>query len=264
MTSNLLNFDPPSQTLTMSSRDIADLLEARPDNVRRTIERLAERGVITLPPLEEKATGGRPTVEYVFSGEQGKRDSIVVVAQISPEFTARLVDRWQELEAQISKPFPIPRTLTEALRLAADLEEQRAALAIENEAKAKVIAHQMPHVAHSQALLATDEVLSMGEMAKKINQAGYPMGQNRLYTTLVDDGVLMKDKMPYQHYAHWFFIETDVWIDGNNKRHAKHSLRVTAKGEAALLKKYAPKSKPIERKSNPPTTGLFKPRRVED
>ena len=35
---------------------------------------------------------------YVFEGEQGKRDSIVVVAQLSPEFTARLVDRWRELE----------------------------------------------------------------------------------------------------------------------------------------------------------------------
>ena len=39
-----------------------------------------------------------------FPGEQGKRDSIVVVAQLSPEFTARLVDRWQELEAQVAKP----------------------------------------------------------------------------------------------------------------------------------------------------------------
>jgi phage regulator Rha-like protein len=33
-----------------------------------------------------------------------KRDSYVVVAQLSPEFTARLVDRWQELEAQAAVP----------------------------------------------------------------------------------------------------------------------------------------------------------------
>lgn len=52
----------------------------------------------------EKPTAGRPTTVYVFEGEQGKRDSIIVVAQLSPEFTARLVDRWQELEAQVSKP----------------------------------------------------------------------------------------------------------------------------------------------------------------
>ena len=40
---------------------------------------------------------------YVFEGEQGKRDSIIVVAQNCPEFTARLVDRWQELEKQVQQ-----------------------------------------------------------------------------------------------------------------------------------------------------------------
>jgi hypothetical protein len=88
----------------MTSREIADMVELRHDNVRRTIEMLANKAVIALPQLEEKATGGRPSMEYVFSGEQGKRDSIVVVAQLSPEFTARLVDRWQELEKQVDNP----------------------------------------------------------------------------------------------------------------------------------------------------------------
>ena len=59
---------------------------------------------------------------YVFEGEQGKRDSIIVVAQLSPEFTARLVDRWRELE---DAAVNIPKTLPEALRLAADLAEQK-------------------------------------------------------------------------------------------------------------------------------------------
>ncbi|HEC2064219.1 TPA: phage antirepressor KilAC domain-containing protein [Klebsiella oxytoca] len=93
-----------SVTVTMNSIDIAALVGKRHDNVKRTIETLIERGVITSPQIEEKPTAGRPTTVYVFEGEKGKRDSIIVVAQLSPEFTARLVDRWQELEAQISKP----------------------------------------------------------------------------------------------------------------------------------------------------------------
>ncbi len=47
------------------------------------------------------------TMVYVFSGEQGKRDSFVVVAQLSPEFTGALVDRWQELEQQVSASSPV-------------------------------------------------------------------------------------------------------------------------------------------------------------
>ncbi|SES08715.1 Rha family transcriptional regulator [Sphingobium sp. YR768] len=94
----------------MTSLEIADLVGKRHDNVRRTIETLAERGVITLPQIEEKPTNGRPTTMYVFSGEQGKRDSIIVVAQLSPEFTARLVDRWAELEkARLTAPVRMPR-----------------------------------------------------------------------------------------------------------------------------------------------------------
>ncbi|WP_245958469.1 phage antirepressor KilAC domain-containing protein [Pelagibacterium sediminicola] len=85
--------------VTMSSREIAELLESRHDNVKRTIERLADRGVIVRPPLEDEQITdamGRPRVEQVY--RIGKRDSYVIVAQLSPEFTARLVDRWQELE----------------------------------------------------------------------------------------------------------------------------------------------------------------------
>lgn len=88
----------------MDSDEIAELVESRPDNVKRTIERLALKGIIALPPMEEKPTAGRSSMVYVFSGEKGKRDSIIVVAQLSPQFTARLVDRWQELEKAIAKP----------------------------------------------------------------------------------------------------------------------------------------------------------------
>lgn len=94
-----------SSTFTMSSNEIANLVESRHDKVKQSIERLANRGTIKLPPMGEvKNHLGQMVKEYIFSGEQGKRDSIIVVAQLSPEFTAKLVDRWQELEAQLAKP----------------------------------------------------------------------------------------------------------------------------------------------------------------
>ncbi|HAP2754035.1 TPA: Rha family transcriptional regulator [Escherichia coli] len=94
---------------SMTSIEIAELVGSRPDNVKISIERLAKSGVIQLPALQvfEKINnlGLRRSVEaYVFEGEQGKRDSIIVVAQLSPEFTARLVDRWRELEEQVRQP----------------------------------------------------------------------------------------------------------------------------------------------------------------
>lgn len=107
---------------TMTSQEIADLVGSRHDSVKRTIERLVEKSVIHIPPTVEKPTGGRPVEEYVFSGEKGKRDSLVVVAQLSPEFTGALVDRWKELESQ--QNITLPQSFAEALRLAADQQEQ--------------------------------------------------------------------------------------------------------------------------------------------
>lgn len=87
------------EALTMTSREIAELVEARPDSVKRAIERIAERGVFDIPPLVEylDSLGRGGNTEYVLD----KRSSMIVVAQMSPEFTARLYDRWQELEEKV-------------------------------------------------------------------------------------------------------------------------------------------------------------------
>ena len=94
---------------SMTSVEIAELVGSRPDSVKRPIETLAKKGIIQFPQtveIENKQSLGprRFSSAYVFEGERGKRDSIIVVAQLCPEFTARLVDRWRELEEQIRKP----------------------------------------------------------------------------------------------------------------------------------------------------------------
>ena len=86
---------------TMTSQEIADLVESRHDKVKQSIERLAARDVIQLPPLGEVKNHLGQTVSVYLVG---KRDSYIVVAQLSPEFTARLVDRWQELESTNNLP----------------------------------------------------------------------------------------------------------------------------------------------------------------
>ncbi|MEN5171472.1 phage antirepressor KilAC domain-containing protein [Acinetobacter higginsii] len=104
-----MNAIVPIQLKTMNSLEIAELVQAEHRAVVLSIERLAKRGTIQLSPMvkvenKQSFSPNRFTNVYQFTGEQGKRDSIIVVAQLCPEFTARLVDRWQELEAQVAKP----------------------------------------------------------------------------------------------------------------------------------------------------------------
>lgn len=114
----------PNHPATMSSREIADLVESRHDNVKRTMERLGERGIIRFTPLEETSHEG-PGARSVEVYRVNKRDSFVVVAQLCPEFTARLVDRWQELETQASRPMTAAEQLLASVQLTVDLERRQ-------------------------------------------------------------------------------------------------------------------------------------------
>lgn len=86
--------------LTMSSREIAELLDKQHSHIKISAERLAEKGVIGTLATREFTHNGNKYIEYLL----GKRDSLILVAQNCPEFTARIVDRWQELEEQIAAP----------------------------------------------------------------------------------------------------------------------------------------------------------------
>lgn len=131
--------------VTMSSREIAELVESNHADVRRSIERLAatvdgkgnpKTPVITLPPLAEVSNSG-PGPKTISVYHLCKRDSLIVVAQLCPEFTARIIDRWQELEAAVNNPVtprvtsPYPPMLIETLAAAVDrgLMSKRSAVA---------------------------------------------------------------------------------------------------------------------------------------
>nr|WP_139551388.1 portal protein [Escherichia coli] len=180
--------------IKMTSIEIAELVESRHSNVKVSIDRLVKRGVIKPPALQHTniindlgvITGKRDF--YVFEGEQGKRDSIIVVAQLSPEFTARLVDRWRELEETAVN---IPKTLPEALRLAADLAEQK--MQLENQ-----LAIAAPKVEFADRVGEASGIL-IGNFAKVVG-----IGPNKLFAWMRDHKILIasgsRRNVPMQEY----------------------------------------------------------------
>jgi phage antirepressor YoqD-like protein len=111
---------------TMSSKSISELTNKRHDNVKRTMEMLHQQGAISRPQIEDGIRSANGIVEKVYL--VNKRDSFVVVAQVCPEFTAALVDRWQALEEQVRNPpapvFTMPKDFSEALRQLADKNDE--------------------------------------------------------------------------------------------------------------------------------------------
>lgn len=212
-----------SSILTMSSREIADLVESRHDSVKRTIERLQDKGLIQLTPMVEvKNHLGQVVTEYQLI----KRDSYVVVAQLSPEFTARLVDRWQELENQQIPQ--IPQTLSEALRLAADQAEQI-------EKQNLLIEQQRPKVEFVQRYVEAGTTKSLRETAKILR-----VPERAMIDCLVGDGLLFRQSgnlLPYQkyHVKGLFDVKTGTTEYGHNHTQT----RVTSKGIEYIASRYA-------------------------
>ncbi|MDW5510433.1 phage antirepressor KilAC domain-containing protein [Serratia proteamaculans] len=211
-----------SANRTMSSREIAQLVESRHSDVCTTIDRLVKRGAISgyaaMPYTHPQ--NGRQYSEY----QVNKRDSYVVVAQLSPEFTARLVDRWQELENQTS----VPQSLPEALRLAADMAEQKAALEQKVQADA-------PKVAFVDHYVDASGAKSLRETAKILN-----MPEKAMIDALVRDKVLFRlsgNLLPHalRQRDGLFTVKTGKSDFG----HAFTQTRVTPRGIRWIAERYA-------------------------
>lgn len=204
---------------SMTSQQIAELVGSRHDTVKKSIERIAERGVITLPPLTEtsfKDAIGKTqrSTAYIFSGEQGRLDSIIVVAQLSPEFTAALVKRWDELERGVAPVFQIPQTLGEALQLAAD--------------QAKQLELAAPKVIAFDKLIDSTHLKSVGDVAKSIGLRSAQALNKKLEAVRAYDG-----RCGNRVWSGWFVEqglgEMRTTDDGYS------SNKMTAKGQAWAL-----------------------------
>lgn len=214
--SALKSMPVPNAAITMSSREIAELLDCRHDNVKRTIETLQNKGLVTFTQTEEKGLGRPVTLFHV-----GKRDSYVIVAQLSPEFTARLVDRWQELEAAVARP-AIPTSFAEALRLAATLEEEKLALAATN-------ARLLPH-AQVGAAAGQRKRLGVVEFARKLSGVNTQQIQNDLQSM----GYLHKRNGHWAVYSKFKGVLFGEVLDYKGRS----SVVVLAKGQQLLAALY--------------------------
>lgn len=196
---------PQTQNVArMSSRQISELVGSRHDKVKLSIERLAERSVIVRPPMGDEQFNdalGRPRTESVYY--VSKRDSYVIVAQLSPEFTARLVDRWQELEEQTIKPaFDIaslndPKVLlallTDNVRKVVALEADNTELSKENHELEVKVEQDAPKVAFHDMVVVSHKTYNAAQAAKLIGT-----GRTRLLHFMRQKGWITRSNEPYQ------------------------------------------------------------------
>tara|TARA_R110000851_G_C12868482_1_gene544721 strand:- start:53 stop:697 length:645 start_codon:yes stop_codon:yes gene_type:complete len=204
-----------SNIKTMSSLEIADLLNVRHDSVKRTIMRLIEIDAIAKTPMVYgiKSANGVTPAHYDIV----KRDSYVVVARLSPEFTAALVDRWQELEANQTPQAPqIPQNFAQTLQLAAD--------------QAKQLEIAAPKLEYHDKVLASTNGITTTEIATEFNMSAIKL--NRLFCDLkVQRKIGGRWVLTAAMLGQGLTTETTFIDDGGTSR---HSMKWTEKGRKMI------------------------------
>lgn len=129
----------------------------------------------------------------------------------------------------VAPGFQVPKTMSEALRLAADAIEQRQALACE-------VQELTPKAAFHDQVVASEDVLSVAEFAKTIGT-----GEVRFFRWLREQGLLIPGgTLPYQRYLDQglFRVEERACEDKRGRDRLFTKTLITGKGQVALAKRY--------------------------
>lgn len=159
--------------------------------------------------FEEEINGGKIScVEYKDAKGEMRPMFILTLSQAKQvlvresKFVRKAVIAYiEKLENALKQKFQVPTTFAEALRLAAEQQEQI-------EQQQKLIEVQKPKAEFYDDVVESKDALPMDMVAKTLN-AG--LGRNKLFAFLRDKGVLMRNNTPFQRYVGlgWFrCIET--------------------------------------------------------
>jgi phage antirepressor YoqD-like protein len=219
---------------TMSSSQIAQVVKSRHDKVIQSIDRCVNRGVIIQPPMGDEQSMdvmGRARTTKVY--QLDKRSSYIVVAQLSPEFTAQLVDYWQERE--VEKAPKIPQTYAQALMDAAlkavKIEKQQYQLQLQQEQ----LTLAAPAVEFVEDYVEADGSVSFTVVAKMLE-----VKRSVFLEALKKAKVLFKQGRGGIWQAYAPYLQKDYFVVKTSENNGKmcFSTKVTPSGVVFLSEKF--------------------------
>ncbi|MFS0591743.1 phage antirepressor KilAC domain-containing protein [Cytobacillus horneckiae] len=214
-----LVFIEKGQAVT-DSLTISEVFEKRHSDVIRDIE----VQLLKLEDADEREFGKRNFALSAY--ESGTRKykkynltedafAIIVMAYVTPQamkFKVKFIQEFKRIKEQLQRQFNVPTSFSEALRLAADLQEK-----IELD-KPKVEAHDK--------FISGVNLQKVGQVAKALK-----IGRNKLFAFLREEKVFMTDNTPYQKYIDRGYFEVkEKPIEMGSQVINKPQTFVTAKG----------------------------------
>ena len=219
---------PAAQTMTL--KEITDLLNVRHNNAMRTVAEMAQDpafGMITQIEYSSPMPNGGFRVIETY--QLNKRQSIAVSARLNTALLMRIIDRWQELEAQqVAQASAKPRELSrmDLIQIAMEAEQERLLLAAKVE-------EMKPSVAALERLTKADGSMCITDAAKQLQTT-----PKKLFALLSVEGWIYRRQgtswIAYQEKIQAGLLEHKLTViertDGTEKTVSQ--VRITPKGIA--------------------------------
>ena len=216
-----------ASTLTMSSREIAELCEKEHRHVARDIEVMFEQLEINPKGYVQIWThpqNGQSYREFMLP----KDLTLTLVAGYSVKLRKRIIDRWLELENQQNLTALLPQNYLQALEQLVASEKEKQALALENKT-------MKPKADFVDLYVDIGTTKSLRETAKILN-----MPEKAMIAALEHDKALYRQSgnlIPYsdKQSRGLFTVKTGTAEHGHNFTQT----RVTSKGIQWIAQRYA-------------------------
>ena len=186
---------------TISSREVAEMMGLRHDNMMRKIEKINE--VLTTSNLsslkywyetEYKAGNGEMRREYQVTKKGCELIAHKTEGEKGVLFTVRYMDRFEEMEQKLQKKTPV--TYIEALEQLLASEKEKERLALENKEQLQIIGELQPKADYTDEILKCPGTVTITQIAKDYGMSGTKM--NKILNEL---GVQFKKS------GQWFIYE---------------------------------------------------------
>lgn len=215
-----------NSTLTMSSREIAELCEKRHTHVLADIDKMLNE--LEIHSADFSAQYKDSTGRMLRCYNLPKDLTLTLIAGYNVKLRKRIIDRWQELENQQKLTALLPQIYLQALEALVESEKQKQVLALENQEmkpKADFVDHYV-EVGTTKSLRETAKILNMPE--------------RKMIECLVLDKFLYRQSgnlLPYQKSQErgLFTVKTGTAEHGHNFTQT----RVTSKGVEFIASRYA-------------------------
>ena len=176
----------------------------------------------------------KPRTDYTLSIDMAKELSMVENNQ-----QGRLARKYfiacEKKLVSLNQTFQIPKTMSEALRFAADQQDQIQQL--ENQA-----IENRPKLALVSKIEASTNSIQIGDYVKVISKENcFVIGRNNFYKWLRDAKILNSSNMPYQRYIDcgWLEVKEGTFENENtNGPRATFTTYITGKGQVAILERF--------------------------